>query len=61
MSYLVLSDSFEYLCYGYMVIINIFILSVRGQNRNNWQFDSTLGIIAGYSDSQPCLTMRFGF
>ena len=25
-----LSDSFEYLCYGSMIIINILILSVRG-------------------------------
>ena len=30
MSYLALSDPFEYLCYGSMAIINIFTLTLRG-------------------------------
>ena len=30
MSYLGLSDSFEYLCYGYTAIMNIFTLTLRG-------------------------------
>ena len=32
MSWLALSDSFEYLCYGSMNIRNILILTVRGQS-----------------------------
>ena len=32
MSSLALSDSFEYLCYGYTAIRNIFTLTVRGSN-----------------------------
>ena len=29
---LALSDSFEYICYGSMAIINVFTLAVRGPN-----------------------------
>ena len=49
MSYLALSASFEYLCYGFTAIINISVLSARGLNTS--QSDVYRCHILRYKDS----------